>query len=90
MRERTTKADLDRRVANVNRRLENFGSPIRYAAASRYGYTALDRYRTNGNFAGDPIICGTKREVAEALWAIMRALDDAAEGEERAAVRGDS
>jgi hypothetical protein len=92
MSDRITKANLEARVENVNRRMEQRGSAIRYQVQGRNGYTALDR------FTGDPadklnlpdsvpgrgagwlmlstVTLGTKREVADFLHAMMVALDD--------------
>jgi hypothetical protein len=92
MSERTTKENVETRVENVNRRMESRGSNIRYQVQGRNGYTGLDRFtRTPEAAAYSPesvpgrgigwtlqstVMCGTKREVAEFLHAMMVALDD--------------
>ena len=76
--ERMTRANLDERCANLNRRMEQRGSIYRYAVEGRYDYTALDRIRADGGYpVGDAILCGTNREVGDALHYMMVALDDA-------------
>jgi hypothetical protein len=85
MTERITRANVDERCANVNRRMESRGSLIRYTVEGRNGHLGLDRMTKD-----DPadkrerytiqstVTVGTKREVAEFLHAMMVALDDSA------------
>ena len=42
--ERITRANLEERVSNLNRRMEHHGSKVRYGVQSRNGYIGLDRY----------------------------------------------
>ena len=93
--ERITKQNVEDRVANLNRRMEQRGSAIRYQVQGRNGYTGLDRFTRDpdctlnlpdsvpGRGAGwiclSTVMCGTKREVADFLHAAMVALDDSAE-----------
>ena len=44
MSERITRANLDKRVNNLNRRMERRGSKMRYEVGGRNGYIGLDRY----------------------------------------------
>ena len=90
--ERITRANLDERCANLNRRMESRGSIIRYQVEARNGYIALDRFDRDpaftlnlpnsvpGRGAGwrclSTVMCGTKREVGDFLHAAMVALDD--------------
>jgi hypothetical protein len=77
MQERITRANVDERCANVNRRMEQRGSIVRYAAQGRNGYIGLDRYHAGETWnMQSTVTCGTKREVAEFLHAMMVALDD--------------
>jgi hypothetical protein len=71
MAERLTRADLDERCANVNRRLES--TDRRVLLQGRNGYTALDEYDVSGSRAAAvrTIIVGTKREVGDFLFAMM-------------------
>jgi hypothetical protein len=41
--ERITRQNVETRVENVNRRMESFGSTIRYVAEARNGHIGLDR-----------------------------------------------
>jgi hypothetical protein len=77
--ERITGEQLETRVANVNRRMEQRGSIYRYEAQGRNGYIGLDRVRPreSGDTIESTVTCGTKREVADFLHAMMVALDDA-------------
>lgn len=76
MGDRITKANLETRCENLNRRMESRGSLYRYEVEYRYDYCALDRYI--GTACQSTVRCGTKREVADFLHAMMVALDDAA------------
>jgi len=94
MPERITRQNVDERCANVNRRMESRGSIYRYATQGRNGYIGLDRFtrdphpeinlpdsvpgRGLGWILQSTVMCGTKREVADFLHAMMIALDDAA------------
>jgi hypothetical protein len=42
--ERITKANLEARIENLNRRMESRGSRIRYQFQGRNGYIGLDRF----------------------------------------------
>lgn len=83
--ERITRAQVDARVENLNRRMEARGSIYRYIAEGRNGHIGLDRIakddpqdpRQRFHVVGT-VTVGTKREVAEFLHAMMVALDDAA------------
>lgn len=84
--ERITRQNVEDRVDNVNRRMESRGSSVRYTAEGRNGYIGLDRIRITPEQPGrlgerwhieSTVTCGTKREVAEFLHAMMVALDDA-------------
>lgn len=78
--ERLTRANLDARCDNVNRRFESRGSGIRYALQGRNGGIGLDRVDS-----ADPdrvlstVMLGTTREVGDFLHAVMVGLDDAAQ-----------
>lgn len=85
--DRITRKNVEERVANVNRRMEERGSLIRYQAEGRNGYIGLDRIRVDAPRLGQlgerwsvqsTVTVGTKREVGEFLHAMMVALDDAA------------
>jgi hypothetical protein len=69
---RYTNADLDERCANVNRRIESTGREVR--AQGRNGYVGLDEYTADGSMVRT-ITAGTKREVAEFLFAMMIGID---------------
>jgi hypothetical protein len=77
--ERITREMVDTRCANLNRRMEERGSIVRYAVQGRNGYYGLDRYHNvpEWNMQSN-VMCGTKREVADFLHAGMVVLDDAA------------
>ena len=84
MPERITKANLEARVENLNRRMKQRGSVIRYAVQSRNGHTALDRCTEDDLQRGTSLglfRAGTKREIGELLTAMMVVLDDAARKE---------
>lgn len=72
--ERITRANLDERCANLNRRMAHHGSKYRYAIQGRNGYIGLDRYC--GASLVSTVTCGTKREIADFLHAGMVVLDD--------------
>ena len=77
MGERITRADLDTRVANLNRRMEHHGSNARYAVQGRNGHIGLDRYLAGENFnMQGTVTVGTKREIGDYLHAMMVVLDD--------------
>ena len=92
MSERITRANLELRVENVNRRMESRGSIIRYQVEGRNGYIGLDRFTRDPNATINMpdsvpgrgygwimlsnVTNGTKREVADFLHAMMVALDD--------------
>ncbi len=78
--DRITRANVDERCANVNRRMESRGSLIRYAVQARNGSIALDRTTVEGlerHTSLDLVRVGTKSEIAEFLHAMITALDDA-------------
>ncbi len=77
MNDRVTKETVEKRCANVNRRLEGRGSGYRYEVNYRSGTTALDRIRVSDGATIDLVTLGTKREISEALWFMVNALDDA-------------
>lgn len=77
MSERMTMARLETRVANLNRRMIERGSIVRYYAQGRSGHTCLDRIRASNGATMDLVRCGTKGEIGEFLDAMMIALDDA-------------
>lgn len=78
MSERLTKANLEARAENLNRRMGERGSIYRYGVEYRYGYVAIDRCKPNGTVV-DTVRAGmTKNECGEFLHAMMVALDDAA------------
>src|SRR5690242_9068826 len=95
MSERITRANLEARVENVNRRMHKAGSSIRYQIQGRNGYTALDRFVRDPNAALNlpdsvpgrgygwtmlsTVTVGTKGEIGNYLTAMMVALDDAAD-----------
>jgi hypothetical protein len=78
MSERITRKDVDARLESLNRRMADRGSIYRYAVEGRNGYVAIDRVSPAGNVTYSTVRCGTKRETAEFLHAMMVALDDAA------------
>ena len=85
MSERITRANLDERVANVNRRLEHTNRKL--IVQGRNGYWGLDEYRMEHDSEFPPhfniprfvmlrtITTGTKREVGEFLHAMMVGID---------------
>jgi len=77
MTDRITRATLDARLANLNRRFEACGSIYRWAVQGHSGSTWLYRDDTHGNRIAT-ITGGTKREIADYLNIAMNALDDAA------------
>lgn len=81
MSERITRANLDERAANVNRRLE--GTNRYVVVQGRNGYIGLDEYAER-IVCGDEVIpdqmirvltCGTKREVGDFLHAMLVGID---------------
>jgi hypothetical protein len=94
MSERITRANLENRIENLNRRMESRGSIYRYQIQARNGYIGLDRFyrdpeatidlpdsvpgRGHGWKAQNTVTVGTKREIGDFLHAMMVALDDAA------------
>ena len=77
MSERVTRASLDERCANLNRRMAQRGAHVRYTVGHRYDYYAIDRCDTSGMVLSGPVVAGTKRELADWLHAGMVVLDDA-------------
>lgn len=79
MSERITRANLEERVRNLNRRMRERRSKYHYVVEGRGGYTALDRcFMENGReVTQDVVRTGTKSEIGEFLYAMMVALDDA-------------
>lgn len=94
MSDRITRANVDERCANVNRRMESRGSVIRYVVEGRNGHFGLGRVTRDPNATIDlpdsvpgrgygwliqsTVTVGTKREIADFLHAMMVALDDSA------------
>jgi hypothetical protein len=77
MAERITRENVERRLENLNRRFTLSGSPYRWSVEGAYGKLWLYRDdRDGGRIA--TITAGTKREIAEFLWAAMVAIDDTA------------
>lgn len=92
--DRITRQEVENRVTSLNQRMEIAGSKYRYQVQSRNGYVGLDRFtRTTAAAAYSPrsvpgrgvgwdmdnnVMCGTKREVATYLNAMIVALHDAA------------
>ncbi len=77
--ERITRATVDARLENLNRRLESRGSAVRWSVQGRNGYIGLDRMRASDGAMLATITVGTKREVADFLHAAMVAIDDSAD-----------
>ena len=76
MAERITKADLEAVTENLNRRLEGMSSTSRIAVSGRYDYTAVDEIAaSDGHIIRGPLTAGTKREVYDALWNMIRGID---------------
>lgn len=79
--ERITRANLDERAANVNRRLAGTGRYVE--VQGRNGYVALDEYAVTVLTDGRPrpnqcvrnITVGTTREVGDFLHAMMVGID---------------
>jgi hypothetical protein len=69
---RLTRADLETRCANVNRRIESTGRYV--SVQGRNGYIGLDEYEGEGTMLRS-IFCGTTREVGEYLTAMMVGID---------------
>ena len=84
MTERITRQNVDDRCRNLNRRMIELGARVGYIAEGRNGYIGLDRYEVIEQNSGytygaclSNVVCGTKREIADFLHAMMVALDDA-------------
>lgn len=89
MPERITKEQLEERCTNVNRRLKALGRGVQ--VQGRNGYIGLDEFRRDpdatinlpdsvpgrgyGWLMVRTLTCGTKREVADFLHAIMVGID---------------
>jgi hypothetical protein len=87
MPDRITREHVEARCANLNRRMVQRGSIVRYSIEQRNSYTAIDRHHIDP-LATDVewprnwqmvshVFAGTKREVADFLHAGMTVLDDA-------------
>ena len=76
MAERIKNSDLETVTENLNRRLEGMGSTSRISVSGRYDYTAVDEVAaSDGHMIRGPLYAGTKREVYEALWNMIRGID---------------
>lgn len=76
---RVTRENIDQRVGNLNHRMEERGSIVRYAAQGDR-YHACERGQVLKHEAWtmqSTVTTGTKREVGDFLHAMMVALDDA-------------
>lgn len=76
--ERVTRTDVESVCENLNRRLELRGSLSRIKLQGRNGYLAADEYRSDGRpepYMARTLTAGTKREVYEALWHMIRGID---------------
>ena len=81
MSERVTRANLEQRADNVNRRLRHTDRFV--VVQGRNGYIGLDEYERMPNFQGrtraDQMVrtltVGTKREVGDFLHAMMVGID---------------
>lgn len=81
MSERITRANLDERCANVNRRLAKAGRAV--FVQGRNGHTCLDEYRRLPEWEGtsrewqavNVITYGTKAEIGQFLRAMMLGID---------------
>jgi len=71
MSERITITDVRERAINLNRRIVSTGRHVQ--AQQRNGYVALDEYQ--GAACIRTITVGTKREVADFLYAMMVGID---------------
>lgn len=71
MSERITKAQLNERCVNLNRRLRETGRHVQLQG--RNGHIALDEYE--GTTAIRTIIVGTKREIYDFVHAMMVGID---------------
>jgi hypothetical protein len=69
--ERITNKDIEARVENLNRRLTNGRQVV---AQGRNGYIGLDEYDASGAMVRT-FTCGSKREVADWLFAAMQGID---------------
>lgn len=83
MPDRITRANVEARVENLNRRFESRGSIVRWEAQMRNGHMTLDRLHVGDPIgtAQDHITAGTKSEIADFLRGAMLALDDASRKE---------
>jgi hypothetical protein len=80
MSERVTRSDVETVASNLNQRLEVRGSQSRVRLQSRYDYLAADEYvrdpkSCTGEHMARTLTAGTKREVYEALWNMLRGID---------------
>jgi hypothetical protein len=73
--ERITMEQVETRARNVNTRLVNRGSSYRVSVEGRNGYIALDEIRASDGATINTIRTGTKREIADGLWWMMRGID---------------
>lgn len=72
MGNRITRADLDTRCENLNRRIESTGRHVE--VQGRNGYIGLDEYDADGS-ALRTITVGTTREIGDFLHAMMVGID---------------
>jgi hypothetical protein len=74
---RVTIQTVETRCANLNARLEKRGSTVRYEIQRRNGHVAVDRVKASTGSTLDTLAVGRSGEIAEYLWLMMNALDDA-------------
>jgi len=75
MAERVTQDDLAQVQGNLNRRLKGRGSRSRVAIEFRNGHAAADEWNVADGHTLRTLVVGTKREVYDALWHMIRAID---------------
>jgi len=69
---RYTKQDVEWRLKHINAMLEKHN--IKIALEGRYGYSALDLYRNNGDCLGTVTTGKTKTQIAEHLDAMLQGI----------------
>lgn len=77
--DRITSAHLNVRLASLNDRMETRDSKYRYEIQQRNGRTCIDRTSADSreiSSVHSMVKCGTKREIAEWLYAATTVLDD--------------
>jgi hypothetical protein len=75
MTDRITWDRVETRARNVNRRLEMRGSSKRVGVQRRNGHVCLDEIREADGATLNLITAGTKREIADGLWWMMKGID---------------